>query len=137
MKKLITMLLLTAGVSVYSQENANQTNSFNIAVDSKNPCREFMMEVFPDKGNCSAQILNVYAWGVKENEPINWRLLDNKKIERASGTFTATQTRNVNRRIELPNLPSGNYTFVATSTSCPKSPKEYSLQLQALLQMSL
>ena len=96
-----------------------------------------MMEVFPDKGNCSAQILNVYAWGVKENEPINWRLLDDKKIERASGTFTATQTRNVNRRIELPNLPSGNYTFVATSTSCPKSPKEYSLQLQALLQMSL
>ncbi|WP_454949072.1 T9SS type B sorting domain-containing protein [Capnocytophaga leadbetteri] len=137
MKKLITMLLLTAGVSVYSQENANQTNSFNIAVDSKNPCREFMMEVFPDKGNCSAQILNVYAWGVKENEPINWHLLDDKKIERASGTFTATQTRNVNRRIELPNLPSGNYTFVATSTSCPKSPKEYSLQLQALLQMSL
>lgn len=137
MKKLITMLLLTAGVSVYSQENANQTNSFNIAVDSKNPCRELMMEVFPDKGNCSAQILNVYAWGVKENEPINWRLLDDKKIERASGTFTATQTRNVNRRIELPNLPSGNYTFVATSTSCPKSPKEYSLQLQALLQMSL
>ncbi|WP_315156415.1 T9SS type B sorting domain-containing protein [Capnocytophaga leadbetteri] len=137
MKKLITMLLLTAGVSVYSQENANQTNSFNIAVDSKNPCREFMVEVFPDKGNCSAQILNVYAWGVKENEPINWRLLDDKKIERASGTFTATQTRNVNRRIELPNLPSGNYTFVATSTSCPKSPKEYSLQLQALLQMSL
>ena len=131
------MLLLTAGVSVYSQENANQTNSFNIAVDSKNPCREFMVEVFPDKGNCSAQILNVYAWGVKENEPINWRLLDDKKIERASGTFTATQTRNVNRRIELPNLPSGNYTFVATSTSCPKSPKEYSLQLQALLQMSL
>ena len=137
MKKLITMLLLTAGVSVYSQENANQTNSFNIAVDSKNPCRELMMEVFPDKGNCSAQILNVYAWGVKENEPINWRLLDDKKIERASGTFTATQTRNVNRRIELSNLPSGNYTFVATSTSCPKSPKEYSLQLQALLQMSL
>ena len=137
MKKLITMLLLTAGVSVYSQENANQTNSFNIAVDSKNPCREFMMEVFPDKGNCSAQILNVYAWGVKENEPINWRLLDDKKVERAYGTFTATQTRNVNRRIELPNLPSGNYTFVATSTSCPKSPKEYSLQLQALLQMSL
>ena len=81
--------------------------------------------------------MNVYAWGVKENEPINWRLLDDKKIERASGTFTATQTRNVNRRIELPNLPSGNYTFVATSTSCPKSPKEYSLQLQALLQMSL
>ena len=137
MKKLITILLLTAGVSVYSQENANQTNSFNIAVDSKNPCREFMMEVFPDKGNCSAQILNVYAWGVKENEPINWRLLDDKKVERASGTFTATQTRNVNQRIELPNLPSGNYTFVATSTSCPKSPKEYSLQLQALLQMSL
>lgn len=137
MKKLITMLLLTAGVSVYSQENANQTNSFNIAVDSKNPCREFMMEVFPDKGNCSAQILNVYAWGVKENEPINWRLLDDKKVERASGTFTTTQIRNVNQRIELPNLPSGNYTFVATSTSCPESPKEYSLQLQALLQMSL
>ena len=137
MKKLITILLLTAGVSVYSQENANQTNSFNIAVDSKNPCREFMMEVFPDKGNCSAQILNVYAWGVKENEPINWRLLDNKKIERASGTFTATQTRDVKQRIELPNLPSGNYTFVATSTSCPKSPKEYSLHLQGLLQMSL
>ena len=137
MKKLITILLLTAGVSVYSQENANQTNSFNITIDRENPCREFMMEVFPDKGNCSAQILNVYAWGVKENEPINWRLLDDKKVERASGTFTATQTRNVNRRIELPNLPSGNYTFVATSTSCPKSPKEYSLHLQGLLQMSL
>ena len=137
MKKLITILLLTAGVSVYSQENANQTNSFNIAVDSKNPCREFMMEVFPDKGNCSAQILNVYAWGVKENEQISWQLLDATKASKASGTFTATQTRNVNQRIELPNLPSGNYTFVATSTSCPKSPKEYSLHLQGLLQMSL
>ena len=137
MKKLITILLLTAGVSVYSQENANQTNSFNIAVDSKNPCREFMMEVFPDKGNCSAQILNVYAWGVKENEQISWQLLDASKASKASGTFTATQTRDVKQRIELPNLPSGNYTFVATSTSCPKSPKEYSLHLQALLQMSL
>ena len=137
MKKLITILLLTAGVSVYSQENANQTNSFNIAVDSKNPCREFMMEVFPDKGNCSAQILNVYAWGVKENEQISWQLLDASKASKASGTFTATQTRDVKQRIELPNLPSGNYTFVATSTSCPKSPKEYSLHLQGLLQMSL
>ena len=137
MKKLITMLLLTAGVSVYSQENTNQLDPNNITIDRENPCREFMMEVFPDKGNCSAQILNIYAWGVKENEPINWRLLDDKKVERAYGTFTATQTRNVNRRIELPNLPSGNYTFVATSTSCPKSPKEYSLHLQALLQMSL
>ena len=95
------------------------------------------MEVFPDKGNCSAQILNVYAWGVKENEQISWQLLDANKASKASGTFTATQTRNVNQRIELPNLPSGNYTFVATSTSCPKSPKEYSLHLQALLQMSL
>ena len=130
-------LLLTAGVVGYSQKNTNQLDPNNITIDRENPCREFMMEVFPDKGNCSAQILNVYAWGVKENEPINWRLLDDKKVERASGTFTATQTRNVNRRIELPNLPSGNYTFVATSTSCPKSPKEYSLQLQALLQMSL
>ena len=130
-------LLLTAGVVGYSQKNANQTNSFNIAVDSKNPCREFMMEVFPDKGNCSAQILNVYAWGVKENEQISWQLLDANKASKASGTFTATQTRNVNQRIELPNLPSGNYTFVATSTSCPKSPKEYSLHLQGLLQMSL
>ena len=137
MKKLITILLLTAGVSVYSQENANQTNSFNIAVDSKNPCREFMMEVFPDKGNCSAKILNVYAWGVKENEQISWQLLDASKASKASGTFTATQTRDVKQRIELPNLPSGNYTFVATSTSCPKSPKEYSLHLQGLLQMSL
>ena len=130
-------LLLTAGVVGYSQKNTNQLDPNNITIDRENPCREFMMEVFPDKGNCSAQILNVYAWGVKENEPINWRLLDDKKVERASGTFTATQTRNVNQRIELPNLPSGNYTFVATSTSCPKSPKEYSLQLQALLQMSL
>ena len=137
-KNLITVwLLLTAGLGVYSQENTNQLDPNNITIDRENPCREFMMEVFPDKGNCSAQILNVYAWGVKENEPINWRLLDDKKVERASGTFTATQTRNVNQRIELPNLPSGNYTFVATSTSCPKSPKEYSLQLQALLQMSL
>ena len=137
-KKLITVwLLLIAGVVGYSQKNTNQPDPNNITIDREAPCREFMMEVFPDKGNCSAQILNVYAWGVKENEPINWRLLDDKKIERASGTFTATQTRNVNRRIELPNLPSGNYTFVATSTSCPKSPKEYSLQLQALLQMSL
>ena len=96
-----------------------------------------MMEVFPDKGNCSAQILNVYAWGVKENEQISWQLLDASKASKASGTFTATQTRDVKQRIELPNLPSGNYTFVATSTSCPKSPKEYSLHLQGLLQMSL
>jgi len=137
-KNLITVwLLLIAGVVGYSQKNTNQLDLNNITIDRENPCREFMMEVFPDKGNCSAQILNVYAWGVKENEPINWRLLDDKKVERASGTFTTTQIRNVNQRIELPNLPSGNYTFVATSTSCPKSPKEYSLQLQALLQMSL
>ena len=130
-------LLLTAGVVGYSQKNTNQLDPNNITIDRENPCREFMMEVFPDKGNCSAQILNVYAWGVKENEQISWQLLDANKASKASGTFTATQTRNVNQRIELPNLPSGNYTFVATSTSCPKSPKEYSLHLQGLLQMSL
>ena len=137
-KNLITVwLLLIAGVVGYSQKNTNQLDPNNITIDRENPCREFMMEVFPDKGNCSAQILNVYAWGVKENEQISWQLLDATKASKASGTFTATQTRNVNQRIELPNLPSGNYTFVATSTSCPKSPKEYSLHLQALLQMSL
>ena len=137
-KNLITVwLLLIAGVVGYSQKNTNQLDPNNITIDRENPCREFVMEVFPDKGNCSAQILNVYAWGVKENEPINWCLLDDKKLERASGTFTATQTHNVNQRLELPNLPSGNYTFVATSTSCPKSPKEYSLHLQGLLQMNL
>ena len=137
-KNLITVwLLLIAGVVGYSQKNTNQLDPNNITIDRENPCREFMMEVFPDKGNCSAQILNVYAWGVKENEQISWQLLDANKASKASGTFTATQTRNVNQRIELPNLPSGNYTFVATSTSCPKSPKEYSLHLQALLQMSL
>ena len=129
-------LLLTAGVVGYSKKTQiNPPN--NITIDREAPCREFMMEVFPDKGNCSAQILNVYAWGVKENEQISWQLLDASKASKASGTFTATQTRNVNQRIELPNLPSGNYTFVATSTSCPKSPKEYSLHLQGLLQMSL
>ena len=137
-KNLITVwLLLIAGVVGYSQKNTNQPDPNNITIDREAPCREFMMEVFPDKGNCSAQILNVYAWGVKENEQISWQLLDANKASKASGTFTATQTRNVNQRIELPNLPSGNYTFVATSTSCPKSPKEYSLHLQALLQMSL
>jgi len=137
-KRLVTMwLLLTAGVVGYSQKNINQPDPNNITIDRENPCREFMMEVFPDKGNCSAQILNVYAWGVKENEQISWQLLDANKASKASGTFTATQTRNVNQRIELPNLPSGNYTFVATSTSCSKSPKEYSLHLQGLLQMSL
>ena len=130
-------LLLTAGVVGYSQKNINQPDPNNITIDRENPCREFMMEVFPDKGNCSAQILNVYAWGVKENEQISWQLLDASKASKASGTFTATQTRDVKQRIELPNLPSGNYTFVATSTSCPKSPKEYSLHLQGLLQMSL
>ena len=130
-------LLLTAGVVGYSQKNINQPDPNNITIDRENPCREFMMEVFPDKGNCSAQILNVYAWGVKENEQISWQLLDANKASKASGTFTATQTRDVKQRIELPNLPSGNYTFVATSTSCPKSPKEYSLHLQGLLQMSL
>ena len=137
-KKLITVwLLLIAGVVGYSQKNTNQPDPNNITIDREAPCREFMMEVFPDKGNCSTQILNVYAWGVKENEQISWQLLDANKASKASGTFTATQTRNVNQRIELPNLPSGNYTFVATSTSCPKSPKEYSLHLQGLLQMSL
>ena len=130
-------LLLTAGVVGYSQKNTNQPDPNNITIDREAPCREFMMEVFPDKGNCSAQILNVYAWGVKENEQISWQLLDASKVSKASGTFTATQTRDVKQRIELPNLPSGNYTFVATSTSCPKSPKEYSLHLQGLLQMSL
>ena len=137
-KKLITVwLLLIAGVVGYSQKNTNQPDPNNITIDREAPCREFMMEVFPDKGNCSAQILNVYAWGVKENEQISWQLLDASKVSKASGTFTATQTRDVKQRIELPNLPSGNYTFVATSTSCPKSPKEYSLHLQGLLQMSL
>ena len=137
-KKLITVwLLLIAGVVGYSQKNTNQPDPNNITIDREAPCREFMMEVFPDKGNCSAQILNVYAWGIKENEQISWQLLDASKVSKASGTFTATQTRDVKQRIELPNLPSGNYTFVATSTSCPKSPKEYSLHLQGLLQMSL
>ena len=137
-KNLITVwLLLIAGVVGYSQKNTNQPDPNNITIDRENPCREFVMEVFPDKGNCSAQILNVYAWGVKENEQISWQLLDASKASKASGTFTATQTRDVKQRIELPNLPSGNYTFVATSTSCPKSPKEYSLHLQGLLQMSL
>ena len=137
-KKLITVwLLLIAGVVGYSQKNTNQPDPNNITIDREAPCREFMMEVFPDKGNCSTQILNVYAWGVKENEQISWQLLDASKASKASGTFTATQTRDVKQRIELPNLPSGNYTFVATSTSCPKSPKEYSLHLQGLLQMSL
>ena len=137
-KNLITVwLLLIAGVVGYSQKNINQPDPNNITIDREAPCREFMMEVFPDKGNCSAQILNVYAWGIKENEQISWQLLDASKASKASGTFTATQTHDVKQRIELPNLPSGNYTFVATSTSCPKSPKEYSLHLQALLQMSL
>ena len=137
-KNLITVwLLLIAGVVGYSQKNTNQPDPNNITIDREAPCREFMMEVFPDKGNCSAQILNVYAWGVKENEQISWQLLDANKASKASGTFTAPQTRDINQHIELPNLPSGNYTFVATSTSCPKSPKEYSLHLQALLQMSL
>lgn len=60
MKKLITMLLLTAGVSVYSQENANQTNSFNIAVDSKNPCQNFIVEVFPNEDDCKRVSLHTF-----------------------------------------------------------------------------
>ena len=111
-KNLITgWLLLTAGVGVYSQ--ANQSNPNNITIDRENSCEKFMMEVFPDKGNCSAQILNVYAWGVKENEEISWQLLDNAKVSKASGTFTTTQTRNVPKSITLPILPAGAYTFVA------------------------
>jgi len=59
-KKLITVwLLLIAGVVGYSQKNTNQPDPNNITIDREAPCREFMMEVFPDKGNCSAQILNV------------------------------------------------------------------------------
>ena len=84
MKKILITgwLLLTAGVGVYSQ--ANQSNPNNITIDRENSCEKFMMEVFPDKGNCSAQILNVYAWGVKDNEAISWQLLDNAKISKES-----------------------------------------------------
>jgi len=136
-KNLITgWLLLTAGVGVYSQ--ANQSNPNNITIDRENSCEKFMMEVFPDKGNCSAQILNVYAWGVKENEEISWQLLDNAKVSKASGTFTTTQTRNVPKSITLPILPAGAYTFVARIASCPTKPREYSINyLQAPLQMNL
>ena len=136
-KNLITgWLLLTAGVGVYSQ--ANQSNPNNITIDRENSCEKFMMEVFPDKGNCSAQILNVYAWGVKENEEISWQLLDNAKVSKASGTFTTTQTRNVPKSITLPILPAGAYTFVARIASCPTKPREYSINyLQAPLQINL
>ena len=138
MKKILITgwLLLTAGVGVYSQ--ANQSNPNNITIDRENSCEKFMMEVFPDKGNCSAQILNVYAWGVKDNEPISWQLLDNAKVSKASGTFTTTQTRNVPKSITLPILPAGAYTFVARIASCPTKPREYSINyLQAPLQMTL
>ena len=138
MKKILITgwLLLTAGVGVYSQ--ANQSNPNNITIQRENSCQEFMMEVFPDKGNCSAQILNVYAWGVKDNEPISWQLLDNAKVSKASGTFTTTQTRNVPKSITLPILPAGAYTFVARIASCPTKPREYSINyLQAPLQMNL
>ena len=138
-KNLITVwLLLIAGVVGYSQKNTNQPDPNNITIDREAPCREFMMEVFPDKGNCSAQILNVYAWGVKENEEISWQLLDNAKVSKASGTFTTTQTRNVPKSITLPILPAGAYTFVARIASCPTKPREYSINyLQAPLQMNL
>ena len=137
MKKLITMLLLTAGVSVYSQENANQTNSFNIAVDSKNPCQNFIVEVFPNEDDCKRVSLQVQTFHIPEGTTsITWEVLNNGNKKVANGALKQVNVNvNVAETISLPNLPKGTYTFklISYPSGCSSNPQTFDISAEKLI----
>ena len=137
MKKLITMLLLTAGVSVYSQENVNQTNSFNIAVDSKNPCQNFIVEVFPNKDDCKRVSLQVQTFHIPEGTTsITWEVLNNGNKKVANGALKQVNVNvNVAETISLPNLPKGTYTFklISYPSGCSSNPQTFDISAEKLI----
>ena len=137
MKKLITMLLLTAGVSVYSQENVNQTNSFNIAVDSKNPCQNFIVEVFPNKDDCKRVSLQVQTFHIPEGTTsITWEVLNNGNKKVANGALKQVNVNvNVAETISLPNLPKGTYTFklISYPSGCSSNPQTFNISAEKLI----
>ena len=127
-KNLITVwLLLIAGVVGYSQKNTNQTNSFNIAVDSKNPCQNFIVEVFPNEDDCRRISLQVQTFHIPEGTTsITWEVLNNGNKKVANGALKQVNVNvNVAETISLPNLPKGTYTFKLISY-----PSGYSSNLQ-------
>ena len=137
MKKLITMLLLTAGVSVYSQENANQTNSFNIAVDSKNPCQNFIVEVFPNEDDCRRVSLQVQTFHIPEGTTsITWEVLNNGNKKVANGALKQVNVNvNVAETIYLPNLPKGTYTFklISYPSGCSSNFQTFDISAEKLI----
>lgn len=141
MKKLITMLLLTAGVVGYSQKNTNQTNSFNIAVDSKNPCQNFIVEVFPNEDDCRRVSLQVQTFHIPEGTTsITWEVLNNGNKKVANGALKQVNVNvNVAETISLPNLPKGTYTFklIPYPSGCPSNPQTFDIAAKNRLTMQL
>ena len=137
MKKLLTMLLLTAGISVYSQENANQTNSFNIAVDSKNPCQNFIVEVFPNEDDCKRVSLQVQTFHIPEGTTsITWEVLNNGNKKVANGALKQVNVNvNVAETISLPNLPKGTYTFklISYPSGCSSNLQTFDISAEKLI----
>ena len=137
MKKLITILLLTAGVSVYSQENTNQTNSFNIAVDSKNPCQNFIVEVFPNEDDCRRVSLQVQTFHIPEGTTsITWEVLNNGNKKVANGALKQVNVNvNVAETISLPNLPKGTYTFklISYPSGCSSNLQTFDISAEKLI----
>ena len=135
-KNLITVwLLLTAGVGVYSQENANQTNSFNIAVDSKNPCQNFIVKVFPNEDDCRRVSLQVQTFHIPEGTTsITWEVLNNGNKKVANGALKQVNV-NVAETISLPNLPKGTYTFkfISYPSGCSSNLQTFDISAEKLI----
>lgn len=134
-------LLLTAGVVGYSQKNANQTNSFNIAVDSKNPCQNFIVEVFPNEDDCKRVSLQVQTFHIPEGTTsITWEVLNNGNKKVANGALKQVNVNvNVAETISLPDLPKGTYTFtlIPYPSGCPSNPKPFEISAKNRLTMQL
>ena len=134
-------LLLTAGVVGYSQKNANQTNSFNIAVDSKNPCQNFIVEVFPNEDDCKRVSLQVQTFHIPEGTTsITWEVLNNGNKKVANGALKQVNVNvNVAETISLPNLPKGTYTFklISYPSGCSSNPQTFDISAKNRLTMQL
>ena len=141
-KKLITVwLLLIAGVVGYSQKNTNQTNSFNIAVDSKNPCQNFIVEVFPNEDDCRRISLQVQTFHIPEGTTsITWEVLNNGNKKVANGALKQVNVNvNVAETISLPNLPKGTYTFklISYPSGCSSNLQTFDISAKNRLTMQL
>lgn len=141
-KNLITVwLLLIAGVVGYSQKNTNQTNSFNIAVDSKNPCQNFIVEVFPNEDDCRRISLQVQTFHIPEGTTsITWEVLNNGNKKVANGALKQVNVNvNVAETISLPNLPKGTYTFklISYPSGCSSNLQTFDISAKNRLTMQL